>query len=38
SDGLSPQQACRAACVETLSDDPAIREGLLETMQAYFAE
>ena len=38
SDGLSPQQACRVALVETLSDDPAIREGLLETMQAYFSE
>jgi len=38
SDGLSAQQACRVALVETVSDDPAIREGLLETMQAYFSE
>jgi nitric oxide reductase NorQ protein len=38
SDGLTARQACRVALVETLSDDPAIREGLLETMQAYFPE
>ena len=38
SDGLSAQQACRVALVETLSDEPTIREGLLETMQAYFSE
>ena len=38
SDGLAPRQACRVALVETLSDDPAIREGLLETVQAYFPE
>ncbi|NIO39294.1 MAG: AAA domain-containing protein, partial [Burkholderiales bacterium] len=38
SDGLSAKQACRVALVETLSDDSAIREGLLETMQAYFSE
>ena len=37
-EGLSAQQACRVALVETLSDDPSIREGLLETMQAYFSE
>ena len=35
-DRLSPLQACRVALVEALSDDPAIREGLLETMRAYF--
>ena len=38
SDGLPDLQACRAALVETLSDDPSIREGLLETIQAYFPE
>ena len=35
-DRLSPLQACRVALVEALSDDPAIREGLLETVRAYF--
>lgn len=38
SDGLSPIQACRVALVEPLSDDPVIREGLLETVQAHFGE
>ena len=37
-DGLSVSRACRAALVETLSDDPSIREGLLETIQAYFPD
>ncbi len=37
-DGLPVLQACRAALVETLSDDPSIREGLMETIQAYFPE
>ena len=37
-DGLPVLQACRAALVETLSDDPSIREGLLETVRAYFPE
>jgi nitric oxide reductase NorQ protein len=36
-DGLSPLEACRVALVEPLSDDPATREGLLETARAYFA-
>jgi nitric oxide reductase NorQ protein len=35
-DRLGPLQACRVALVEALSDDPAIREGLLETVRAYF--
>jgi nitric oxide reductase NorQ protein len=35
-DRLSPVQACQVALVEALSDDPAIREGLLETVRAYF--
>jgi nitric oxide reductase NorQ protein len=35
-DRLSPLQACRVALVEALSDDPATREGLLETVRAYF--
>ena len=38
SDGLSAKQACRVALVETLSDDPATREGLLETIQTYISE
>ena len=38
SDGLGALPACRVALVEPLSDDPAIREGLLETVQAYFGE
>jgi nitric oxide reductase NorQ protein len=33
---LAPLEACRVALVEALSDDPAIREGLLETVRAYF--
>lgn len=37
-DGLSPRSACSAALVESLSDDPSIREGLLETLHAYFPE
>jgi nitric oxide reductase NorQ protein len=36
-DRLSAIDACRVALVEALSDDPAIREGLLETARAYFA-
>ena len=36
SDGLGAQHACRVALVEALSDEPAIREGLLETVRAYF--
>jgi nitric oxide reductase NorQ protein len=35
-DRLSPLEACRVALVEALSDDPAIREGLFETVRAYF--
>lgn len=38
SDGLPVLQACRAALVETLSDDPAICEGLLETIRAHIPE
>ncbi len=37
-DRLSPIEACRVALVEPLSDDPAIREGLLETVRAFFAD
>lgn len=37
-DGLTATQACRVALVEPLSDDPPIREGLLETVRAYFAD
>ncbi len=37
-DGLRPIQACRVALVEPLSDDPVIREGLLETVKAHFSE
>ena len=33
--GLSPIEACRVALVEPLSDDPAVREGLLETARAH---
>jgi nitric oxide reductase NorQ protein len=35
-DGLAPLVACRVAVVEALSDDPAVRQGLLETARAYF--
>ena len=35
-DRLSAIDACRVALVEPLSDDPAVREGLLETARAYF--
>ena len=38
SDGLGAVPACRVALVEPLSDDPAIREGLLETVQAWFGD
>lgn len=38
SDGLGALPACRVALVEPLSDEPAIREGLLETVRAYFTE
>ena len=38
SDGLGALPACRVALVEPLSDDPAIQEGLLETVQAYLGE
>ena len=37
-DGLGALAACRVALVEPLSDDPAIREGLLETVRAYVGE
>lgn len=37
-DGLRPVEACTAALVETLSDDAGIREGLLETLQAFFPD
>jgi nitric oxide reductase NorQ protein len=35
-DGLAPLEACRVAVVEALSDDSAVRQGLLETARAYF--
>ena len=35
-DRLSPLEACRVALVEVLSDEPEIRDGLLETVRAYF--
>jgi nitric oxide reductase NorQ protein len=34
--GLPAFQACRVAIVEALSDDAAVRQGLLETARAYF--
>lgn len=34
-DGLDALPACRVALVEALSDDPVIREGLIETVQAW---
>lgn len=37
-DRLSAIDACRVALVEPLSDDPVIREGLLETARAYFTD
>ena len=37
-DGLSPKQACMAALVDSLTDDLIIREGLIEILNAYFAE
>ena len=38
SHGLDPLPACRVALVEPLSDDPAIQEGLLETVRAWVGE
>ena len=38
SDGLEDLPACRAALVEPLSDDPAVQEGLLETVRAFFGD
>ncbi len=35
-DGLDVRQACDAALVETLTDDPAIRDALRETLDAFF--
>lgn len=35
-DGLAPIEACRAAMVESLSDDPEITEGLMEIVRAIF--
>ncbi len=37
-EGLGPFQACRVALVDTLSDDPAVCEGLNETIGAWFPE
>lgn len=37
-DRLSAIDACRVALVEPLSDDPAIREGLLETARAHLTD
>ena len=36
-DGLDPGSACDAALVDSLTDDPVIREGLLEIVHAYFS-
>ena len=36
-DGLDPRSACDAALVDSLTDDPVIREGLLEIVHAYFS-
>ena len=36
-EGMPPLDACRVAMVEALSDEAAVREGLLETVRAYFA-
>jgi len=33
-DGMDPVQACRAALVETLSDDPEVTEALMEVVNA----
>ena len=38
SDGLEALPACRVALVEPLSDDPAVQEGLLETVRAHFGD
>lgn len=35
-DRLSGLEACRVALVEVLSDEPEVREGLLETVRVYF--
>ena len=37
-DGLGAVAACRVALVEPLSDDPAIREGLVETVRAHVGD
>ena len=37
-DGLGAVTACRVALVEPLSDDPATREGLVETVRAHFGD
>ena len=38
SQGLDPLPACRVALVEPLSDDPTIKEGLLETVRAWVGD
>ena len=37
-DGLRPSKACEVALIDTLTDDPVIREGLLEIVFAFFPE
>ncbi len=36
--GIAPRRACRAALADVLTDDPAVREGLIEIANAYFAD
>ena len=36
-DGLEPRSACVTALVDSLTDDPIIRDGLLEIVSAYFS-
>jgi nitric oxide reductase NorQ protein len=37
-DQLPAREACRVAVVEALSDEPAVRQGLLETVRAHFED
>lgn len=37
-DGVKPLEACRAALVESLSDDPEVTEGLMEVVYATFGD
>ncbi len=38
SEGVPAARACKSALVDVLTDDPAIREGLLEIVHAFFTE